>query len=50
MRIHAPVVGPNYFLSFTTPDVIRGVEILIGARRQPIEHEKFLRTQRTAKG
>src|SRR6185369_6807304 len=31
-----------------TPDVVRRIEIFVGAGREPIEHEVFLRTQRSA--
>ncbi len=47
-RVDAAVVGPDDFLRLAAPDVIRRVEILVSARREPVEHEVLLRTQRSA--
>src|SRR6185369_1193668 len=48
LGVDAPVVRPDNFLRLTTPDVIRRVEILVGAGRESIQHEIFLRSQRAA--
>src|SRR5262245_27686130 len=50
LRLDAGVVRSDYFLSFTAPDVVCCVEILVGAGREPIEHEVLFRTQRPAEG
>ena len=49
MRIDPSVVRPDHFLRFAAPDVICGIEILIGARSEAVEHEELLRTERAAK-
>jgi hypothetical protein len=41
VRVDAAVVRTNYFLRFTTPNVVRRVEIFVGRRRQPVEQEKL---------
>ena len=48
--LDALVVGSDHFLSLTAPDMVRSVEIFVGARRDAVEHEKLFRTQRSAEG
>jgi len=43
------VVGANDLLRFPAPAVVGGIEILVGARCQRIQHEKLFRAERAAK-
>jgi len=46
--MNTAAVWPYYLLSFSTPTMIAGVEILAGVSGKSIQHKKLLRAQRAA--
>src|SRR6266478_2645617 len=46
----SPVIRTNYLLGFTTPTMIAGIDVLLGAGGQRVQHKKLFRSKRAAEG
>jgi hypothetical protein len=45
-----PVIRANYLLRFTTPTMIAGIDVLLGAGGHRVQHKKLFRSERAAEG